>query len=149
MGRRNRSCYLCGEHYQYCPTCSQDRTKPSWMAEFHSENCKNIFDICTRFNMQLLTKDEAKAAIEKCNLSNKLNFRSSVQNTLSNLLKVDEIIFEEEPIVEEIPIIEEESFVVNVDAEIKEITEDEITVEITPRKKAKKHTHEVVKQEKK
>ena len=31
----------------------------------------------------------------------------------------------------------------------KEITEDEITVEITPRKKAKKHTHEVVKQEKK
>ena len=86
MGRRNRSCYLCGEHYQYCPTCSQDRTKPAWMAEFHSENCKDIFDICTRFNMELFTKDEAKAAIEKCDLSNKLNFRPSVQNTLSNLL---------------------------------------------------------------
>lgn len=91
MGRRNRECYLCGESYQYCPTCSQDRIKPSWMAEFHSENCKDIFDICTRFNMQLFTKDEAKAAIEKCDLSNKLNFRPSVQNTLSNLLKVDEV----------------------------------------------------------
>lgn len=94
MGRRNRSCYLCGESYQYCPTCSQDRTKPAWMAEFHSENCKNIFDICTRFNMKMFTKDEAKEAIEKCDLSNKLNFRPSVQNTLSNLLKVDEILLE-------------------------------------------------------
>lgn len=131
MARRQRSCYLCGEKYKYCPTCSNDRTKPSWMAEFHSENCKDIFDICTRFNMQLLTKDEAKAAIEKCDLSNKLNFRPSVQNTLSNLLKVEEVILEE-------------PLVVNVDAEIKEVTKDEITVEITPRAKAKKHTYEVV-----
>ena len=92
MGRRNRSCYLCGTSYQYCPTCSQDRMKPSWMAEFHSENCKNIFDTCTRFNMKMLTKDEAKEAITKCDLSNKLNFRPSVQNTLSNLLKADEIV---------------------------------------------------------
>lgn len=91
MGRRNRECYLCSETYQYCPTCSQDRTKPSWMAEFHSENCKDIFDICTRFNMELLTKSEAKEAVEKCDLSNKLNFRPSVQNTLSNLLKIDEV----------------------------------------------------------
>ena len=131
MGRRNRSCYLCGEQYQYCPTCSQDRMKPSWMSEFHSENCKNIFDICTRFNMQMFTKDEAKSAIEKCDLSNKLNFRNSVQNTLFNLLKVDDIIFEEEPII------------VNVDANIEEITENEVIVEVTPRKKAKK-SHEVV-----
>lgn len=132
MGRRTRSCYLCGEKYNYCPTCSQDRSKPSWMVEFHSENCKDIFDICTRFNMQLLTKDEAKAAIEKCDLSNKLNFRPSVQKTLSNLLKVEVVILEE-PIV------------VNVGAEIKEVTEDEVVVEVAPiRHKAKKHTHEVV-----
>lgn len=90
MGRRTRECYLCGETYSYCPTCFQDRTKPAWMAEFHSENCKDIFDICTRFNMKLFTKEEAKEAIEKCDLSNKLNFRPSVQNTLSNLFKVEE-----------------------------------------------------------
>lgn len=132
MGRRNRECYLCETKYQYCPTCSQDRMKPSWMSEFHSENCKDIFDICTRFNMQLLTKDEAKAAIEKCDLTNKLNFRPSVQNTLSKLLKVDEVIVEEEP------------FIINVDAKIQELTEDEIVVEVTPRKKARKKSHEVV-----
>ena len=75
MGRRTRECLLCGIKYEYCPTCSQDKMKPTWMAEFHDENCKNIFDIATRFNMQLLTKEEAKAAMEKCDLSNKENFK--------------------------------------------------------------------------
>ena len=90
MGRRNRECYLCGQDYLYCPTCSQDRMKPSWMAEFHSENCKNIFDIATRYNLQLLSKEEAKAAMEWCDLSNKEDFKSYVKRDLEN-------IFAEEP----------------------------------------------------
>lgn len=89
MGRRNRECYLCGRDYQYCPTCSQDKMKPAWMSEFHSENCKNIFDICTRFNMQLMSKTEAQDALNSCNLSNKENFKSYVQRDLENIFKVD------------------------------------------------------------
>ena len=132
MGRRQRECYLCGSKYQYCPTCSQDRTKPSWMSEFHSENCKDIFDICTRFNMQMLTKDEATSAIEKCDLSNKLNFRKSVQNTLYNLLKVDDIV------------LEENNFVVELDAKIQEIHEDKVIVETKIKGSKKNAVHEVV-----
>ena len=90
MGRRTRTCYLCGETYKYCPTCSQDRTKPSWMAEFHSENCKTIFDICTRFNMQMMSKEEAQDALNVCDLTNKANFKSYVQHDL-------DVIFAEEP----------------------------------------------------
>ena len=90
MGRKSRTCYLCGEAYKYCPTCSSDRVKPAWMSEFHTENCKDIFDICTRFNMQMLDKQEAVKALEKCDLTNKEKFRPSVQNTLANLFKVEE-----------------------------------------------------------
>lgn len=90
MARRQRECYLCGESYQYCGSCSQDRMKPSWMAEFHSENCKNIFDICTRFNMGMMSKEEAQVAIIDCDLTNKDNFKSYVQRDL-------EVIFAEEP----------------------------------------------------
>lgn len=114
MGRRTRECYLCGETYQYCPTCSQDRMKPSWMAEFHSENCKNIFDICTRFNMQLMSKEESKTALLECDLTNKENFKDYVQRDLKNIfaeehkkrgkraeiLIVDEAIVEPELVVE-------------------------------------------------
>lgn len=89
MGRRTRECYLCGEKYSYCPTCSQDKTKPTWMAEFHEVNCKTIFQTCTDFNMKLLTKDEAKKVLSDCNLSNKESFRSSVQKTLGAIFAED------------------------------------------------------------
>lgn len=85
MGRRTRECYLCGEKYSYCPTCSQDKVKPTWMVEFHNENCKTIFDICTRFNMKLLTKDEAKEALSKCDLSNKAGFKDYAQKDIANI----------------------------------------------------------------
>ena len=90
MGRRTRECYLCGESYQYCPTCSQDKMKPAWMALFHSEDCKNIFDICTRFNLKKISKSEAKEELKSCDLSNKANFKPYAQRDL-------DVIFAEEP----------------------------------------------------
>lgn len=126
MGRRSRECYLCGAYYKYCSTCSQDRTKPAWMALFDTESCKNIFDICTRFNMNLMSKAEAQDALNSCDLSNKSNFKSYVQHDL-------EVIFAEDPIV------------VNVEAKIEKATEDEIVVDVAPvRSKAKNKSHEVV-----
>lgn len=89
MAKRDRKCYLCGEEYKYCPTCSQDRMKPTWLAEFHSESCKNIFDICTRFNMKLMNKEEAQEALKKCDLSNKENFKSYVQTDIENIFAAD------------------------------------------------------------
>lgn len=85
MGRKTRECYLCGEKYNFCPTCSQDRMKPSWMSEFHDENCKNIFDICTRFNMGLISKEDAQKALSACDLSNKENFKDYVQRDIANI----------------------------------------------------------------
>lgn len=85
MGRRTRECRVCGEKYKYCPTCSADRVKPVWMSDFHDENCKNIFDICTRYNMQILSKEEAKSALEKCDLTNKENFKDYVKRDLENI----------------------------------------------------------------
>ena len=85
MGRRTRECYLCGTKYEYCPTCTQDRLKPTWMEEFHSDDCRLIFDICTRFNMKLISKTEAQEALKKCDLSNRENFKSYVKRDLENI----------------------------------------------------------------
>ena len=89
MAVRTRECYLCGEKYSYCSTCSQDRYKPAWMADFHSEDCKNIFQICTNFNLGVQTKVEAQDALRQCDLSNKEKFKSYVQHDL-------EVIFADE-----------------------------------------------------
>lgn len=121
MARRQRECYLCGTRYQYCPTCSEDRAKPIWLLEFHTENCKNIFEICTRYNMGLISKAEAQNALIECDLSNQSKFQSYVQHDL-------EVIFEE--------------------TETEEVTVNEDPVDVTPiRNNANKHTNEVVKKE--
>lgn len=90
MARRNRECYLCGTEYKYCPTCSEDKMKPAWMAEFHSEDCVKIFAICTDFNMGKMSKSDAQSALNKCDLSNRPNFMSCIQHDL-------DVIFAEEP----------------------------------------------------
>jgi hypothetical protein len=95
------------------------------MSEFHNENCKNIFDICTRFNMGMMSKAEAQEALISCDLTNKSNVKSYVQHDL-------EVIFEEEPIV------------VTLDAEI---CEAKAVVETAIRGSNKKTKHEVVKKE--
>jgi hypothetical protein len=59
------------------------------MAEFHDENCKNIFDICTRFNMKLMDKSEAEKALLACDLSNKEGFKDYVQRDLANIFAED------------------------------------------------------------
>lgn len=86
---KKRECYLCGAKYHYCPTCSNDKLKPAWMAEFHSESCKNIFDICTRFNLKRLTKAEAQDALKECDLSNKEKFKDYVQRDLENIFAAE------------------------------------------------------------
>jgi hypothetical protein len=99
--------------------------KPTWMSEFHSEDCKNIFDICTRFNMGMMSKIEAQEALKSCDLSNKSNFKSYVQHDL-------DVIFEEDPIV------------VTLEAEIKEVSKEKAIVETSIKGSRKKYTREVV-----
>lgn len=88
MINKNRACLTCGTKYSYCPNCN--RNEPSWKTEFHDENCKNIFQICTSFNVNVMSQHEAKAALEQCDLSNKENFKSFVQFDLENIFKEDE-----------------------------------------------------------
>ena len=88
MAKKNRKCATCGTKYSHCPNC--DRNAPYWMANFHEENCKNIFQICTQYNVGLLTKEQAKEALNACDLSNKENFTECIQRDFANIFAVEE-----------------------------------------------------------
>ena len=98
MGKRDRSCLCCGTKYQYCPTCSNDRMKPTWMTEFCEESCKELWTVATKFNMQMLTKEEAKEAISALKLKDKSVYVDCVQRDLENIMAEEKI---EKPVVEE------------------------------------------------
>lgn len=143
MARRDRQCLCCGAKYSYCPTCSTDKLKPTWMTEFCSESCKELFETATKYNLKKLTKSEAKEIIEKLELKEKSAYVECIQKDLENILTKEkaakkETIVEETPVVEIAePIIEEEPVVIQEAAPVLE--EKPVS---TPKKKQK--SHEVV-----
>ena len=94
--RYERKCLCCGTSYSYCNNCWDYRHLPAWMNSFHDENCKNIFEICTDYNLKLLTKDQAKSALSKCDLSNRDSFSDCVQRDLNVILVEDKPVVEEQ-----------------------------------------------------
>lgn len=69
MVRNNKTCILCGNKYSYCSGCAEFDHLPRWMECYCSENCKDIFNILSSYNMNHKTKEEAKALLEKCDLT--------------------------------------------------------------------------------
>ena len=106
MAKKNKECLTCGAKYSYCPNCN--RKEPYWMADFHTENCKNIFQICTQYNVGLLTKENAQEALNACDLSNKENFKQCIQHDFANIFAVEESKKRnkkaETPVIEEAPV---------------------------------------------
>lgn len=144
MAHLNKKCICCSTRYSHCPDCSRaDALKPSWASEFCSEPCATLWLTLTRFGMNRLTKDEAKSIISSLDLKPIDSYVACVQRDYAKVIdsdKKDDIEIDE-------TVIEEEPFIVNVDAKITEITEDEVTVEVTPRHKAKKRHEVVIKKE--
>lgn len=67
MKKTNRICLTCGKAYSYCPNCTEDELKPTWMALYDTENCREIFNILTDYNAGLINADKADEKLEKCN----------------------------------------------------------------------------------
>ena len=141
---KNRKCSTCGKEYSYCPDCSgPDRLKPSYFAEFCCEDCMTIWTTATKYNMNKLTKSEAKEIISKLTLKPTEEYVACVQRDLK-------VILAEEPKSKRskkaVPVAIEESISIPVVADITEVTEDAVVVEVEPviRSKAKTKSHEVV-----
>lgn len=87
MVKDNKTCILCGNKYTYCNNCAEFDHLPYWMVCYCSKNCKDIFDTLSAYNMNQITKDEAKKILEDCNLSNKHAFRESTLSCVNSIMR--------------------------------------------------------------
>lgn len=85
--RYPKKCLCCGTTYSYCNNCWDYRGLPTWMNSFHDENCKDIFQICTDYNFELITKEEAKKLLSACDFSNAKNFNKCVKHDISVIMQ--------------------------------------------------------------
>ena len=89
MVKNNKTCILCGKKYSYCSRCYEFDHLPRWMECYCSENCKNIFNTLCSYNMDHITKEEAKLRLEKCDLSHKHNFFHTTQESIDSIMTVE------------------------------------------------------------
>ena len=105
-----RKCILCGKKYEYCPGCPRDAKKETWYAIYDNENCKNISKALTDYNLNQITKDEAREALSKCDLSIQLDdhYRNEIDVIMAKPkrgMRTKIQIFDEiaaEPVLEEV-----------------------------------------------
>ena len=102
---KTRKCIVCGKEYEYCNNCKNHSSLPSWMAIYHDENCRSIMNISIEYMAGNLTKAEAKSQLDRCDLTNKNNFKESVVKAVNEILstkKPEKIVKETEAKVETI-----------------------------------------------
>ena len=56
----NRKCICCGEKYQYCPSCGNDRLKETWYSAFCSETCKDLWQTLSKYSMGFINKSQQR-----------------------------------------------------------------------------------------
>ena len=87
---KTRKCISCGTKYSYCPDCSRaDALKPTWYSEFCGESCKDIWLTLTRYNMNRLTKAEAKSIISELAIKPIDSYVQCVQRDYAKVMEED------------------------------------------------------------
>lgn len=92
MAKKNRKCATCGATYSYCPTCvTADKYAPSWKSEFCSEDCKDIYETATKFNLNIISKEEAKSNLEIIGIMPIENYVPMIQNDIKNITSKNDV----------------------------------------------------------
>lgn len=89
MGKDTRICKACGATYEYCPKCQKYARLPQWMWRCDTEECNEIFETLSAYNMGVGSKDAIKIAIDKFGITNYSKFNDSIATKLRELFPIE------------------------------------------------------------
>ena len=69
-----RTCIVCGRQYEFCPNCkNQAHANEQWRSIYCSDNCRQIFHVCSDYQANKITKQQAGVQLAKLNLPSKMS----------------------------------------------------------------------------
>lgn len=92
MERKLRRCAVCGSEYKFCPRCTEDKSKPLFYFTFCSENCRDIYDITSKFENGYITATNANTQFKKIDLAKLDNFGTSYKSSINKIMKSTTVI---------------------------------------------------------
>lgn len=64
MGKFDRTCVVCGKHYEYCTNCDRFLNYPAFMTMYCSKECVDLFDTLSRFEAGQTSKEDAQKVLQ-------------------------------------------------------------------------------------
>lgn len=86
MKDKLRICATCHSKYDFCNRCNKDKDKPLWYFTFCSDNCKDIYDVTSKFEDGRIDAYEAKTQLDKLDLSKLNSFGTSYKNSINKIM---------------------------------------------------------------
>lgn len=90
--KNNRKCICCSQEYRFCNSCMEDVNKPAWMAIYHNDNCRSLFNITTDYLAGVITKEDAKNRFSACDLSYKDKLHANIAKAIGETIDVKETV---------------------------------------------------------
>ena len=81
-----RKCYTCGAEYDYCPSCSNAMGGPAWKLLWDKEECKDIFEALSAYNLELATAAEVKEVLDAYGVNSYDGFKPSIRRQLQKIV---------------------------------------------------------------
>ena len=135
--QNNRKCICCSTEYQYCNTCSEDKSKPAWYAIYCSENCKKLFQAVSGYLANAVSIEETRARFDDCDLSYKNKLKDKFIEVINEVCKNKNEKHEDVKLEIKEDVVEEVVEVSNVESSDLENSEKEI-VKIVPKSRSGK-----------
>lgn len=122
----DRKCVICPDkhHYKYCNNCSGYNPIETWRFVFCSQNCRDIYRILSDYSSKQITTEEAKEALQKCDLSDLEFYQKSIKKSIQDILGLEEVTeTTEDENIEEKEIIKTEE---NIESAVADVTEEPV-----------------------
>lgn len=86
----NRVCICCEKSFYFCPKC--DKGKNTGVSiNFDTEECKELVNAISGYNMKILSKEAVKAVLDKHNITDYTKYKQSIQARLNELFPVNTV----------------------------------------------------------
>lgn len=98
MGKFDRTCVVCGKHYEYCTNCDRFLNYPTFMTMYCSKECVDLFDILSRFEAGQTSKEDAQKVLQGMDQSKMKMLKNSMANSYKKIMTEDKSVKIEEEV---------------------------------------------------
>ena len=89
MGKYDRTCVVCGKHYEYCTNCDQFINYPSYMTMYCSKECVDLFDVLSSFEAGQTSKEDARKVLQGMDQGKMKMLKNSMAGSYKKIMAED------------------------------------------------------------